>query len=73
MNKVAKALHAAPMPLHVHHLMDATGLPFELVYQELVHLEARGEARPLLGYYPRAGAVALAGWVGTMNSPLELS
>lgn len=63
MNRIQAALIGSPVPLSVSMLMELTSLEFEDVYTELVALEGRGCAAPVLGYYPRRPRIPEAGWV----------
>jgi len=65
MNVVQSALIAAREPLSVAMLVEKTQLDREEVYTELVALEARGRAAPILGYFPQRPHIPAAGWIST--------
>lgn len=66
---VTDILRAASLPVTVHELRQASGMTSEEVYTELVSLEGRGVAKPIMRAI--AGkAMVCDGWI-MIGSPRE--
>lgn len=63
MSIVLDTLRSSTRPVSPSRLQAACQLDHEDLYAELVRLEARGQARPILGYFPRVGHTPEAGWI----------
>jgi hypothetical protein len=57
----AQVLAEATEPLRAREIARLAGLPTELVYEQLVALEARGEARMVVSY-PSRGMASVVMW-----------